>query len=199
MKKVVSVVALVGLLIGILGCCTGCGLVGKKHFRTEKDPVRKFEEQLSLVFPDTAPLPLELGEPTSAVMYTYVNTALIFQSEAYTLLCSYDAAAYAAEKAALETRYSFRTERLLAAYQGPRTVQPEATIGDDYFRFLIPGDTDSGYNGMFYKHSLLVVTNDERQEIGYVLFNDMDLDYVESLSEFLENECGWSYVRRDGR
>ncbi len=147
------------------------------------------------------PGPLELGEPKSTVLHSYMCSAFVWMSRSYTLLCRYDGADYEAEKAALETRYSFRTKPLetgeIFLEREFAEIEPYIWIGDDFFRVVIPGDGDhdDGYRDGFYRTSFFIVINDVRHEIGYVVFQDQDMDYAEDLAEFLNEECGWRYIR----
>lgn len=170
------------------------------HQVTHVDAKSKFEAKLSAAYPKWFSGSLEIGSPESVALHDCKMTAVIFESRSYTLLCRYDAAEYEAEKAAMETRYSFRTELLDSENpffhkEGVEQLEPYAVIGNDVFRFLQPEDGTTGYLREFYKNCLLVVTNDAEQEIGYLLFHDADLDVVTDLTEFLNLECGWARIR----
>ena len=169
------------------------------HRCTRIRPRERFEAACCEVFSEDRLLPLELGEPESVECHSYVWSALIFESHSRTLLCRYGEADYPEAKAALEARYRFRTEPLDTEWAAPgkevKQIEPYTSIGDDSFRFLLPGDGDNLYGDSFYKRCLLVVTNDARHEIGYVLFDDFDLDIAEDLGEFLMGFCGWRYIR----
>ncbi len=166
------------------------------HHVTGVDAPGRFEAELSQAYPMSFPDGVEIGSPQSAELHRSCMSAFIFRSRSYTLLCRYDAAEYEAEKTALETRYMFRTEPLLTEYpirdETVQTIEPYALIGNDVFRFVRPVDGDSD---MFFKKCLLVVTNDVEREIGYIVFDDFDLDYARDLTEFLNNECGWKNIR----
>ena len=169
------------------------------HRCTRIRPRERFEAAYCEIFPEDRLLPLELGEPESVECHSYVWSVLIFESHSRTLLCRYGAADYPEAKAALEARYRFRTKPLDTEWDAPgkevKQIEPYTSIGDDSFRFLLPGDGDDLYGDRFYKRCLLVVTNDARHEIGYVLFDDFDLDVAEDLGEFLMGYCGWRYIR----
>jgi len=171
--------------------------LGEHHRVTEVNARQEFEEAVEHVYPEALPAPLKLGSPKSIVLHKYLNYAIIFQTRSYTLLCQYDDADYSAAIAALENRYCFRTELLDAGYvDNPekQLIEPYAEIGNDHFRFLYPNNEDKPIRE-FYKRSLLVVTNDVEREIGYILFDDFDLDEAEDLTEFINEYCGWKYVR----
>ena len=144
--------------------------------------------------------PLELGTPDSLEYHSYDTSGLvIFQSQSCTLLCRYADENYDAAKAALEARYSFRTELMDTehAYRDKQVkqIEPYTRIGDDYFRVLLPRDEESGFYDSFYKNCILIVTNDVRREIGYIAFSDFDLDVAEDLAVFLNDNCGWKHIR----
>ncbi|MBR0081749.1 MAG: hypothetical protein IJP98_03290 [Clostridia bacterium] len=171
--------------------------IGKHHNTTEENAQSKFEEAVERILPKALSEPLDLGSPNSVVLHEYREYLIIFETKADTLLCQYDAAAYEAAKTALESRYHFRTKPLETGYtENPEKqyIDPYTDIGNDHFRFLRPNDEDQQSWG-FYKRSLIVVTNDETHEIGYILFDDIDLDVAEDLSAFLMKDCGWEYIR----
>ncbi len=145
--------------------------------------------------------PLELGTPEALEYHSYDTSGLvIFQSQSCTLLCRYADEDYDAAKAALEARYSFRTELMDTehAYRDKQVkqIEPYTRIGDDFFRVLLPRDEESGIYDSFYKNCILIVTNDVRREIGYIAFSDFDLDVAEDLAVFLNDYCGWKHIRR---
>ena len=116
-------------------------------------------------------------------------------SQSYTLLCTYDEAGYKEAAAALEARCAFRTEPLgTGRYDDAHretTVAPYATIGEDRFRVLLP---ENEKEGMFYKECLLIMNNEAKRQIGYILFYDPDVDLAEDFSEFINEYCGWKYI-----
>ena len=167
--------------------------------RTDQDAQTRFEKELSEAFPDAAFLPLALGTPKSLVYHSYDDVFLFWISRSGTLLCQYDEADYLNEKAELEARCRFRTELLDTKYpfgeQETKKIEPYVTMGDDFFRFLLPEDGTPAYLDSFFKKCLLVVTNDAKHVIGYIFFYDFDMDYVEDLPTFLTECCGWDYIR----
>ena len=118
-------------------------------------------------------------------------------SRAGPIRCSIlDEAEYKNALASLEDRYRFRTEPLgTGRFDEERveiTIEPYAMIGDDCFRVLWPEDGNSYW---FYKECLLIMNNDAKRQIAYILFTDGDLDYAEDLTEFINYYCGWSSIR----
>ena len=168
------------------------------HYSTKINAQSRFEAKVETVLPDALSLPLDLDSPKTVVLHKYRTNSLgIFQSRSCTLLCRYDEAEYAAAKAALEARCRFRTEPLDSGSSDPENqlIEPFAEIGNDRFRFLCPEDHDEDA-WAFYKRSILIVTNDVEQEIGYIVFEDVDLDVAENLTEFINEKCGWRYIRK---
>ena len=141
----------------------------------------------------------ELGAPEEMTYHHYYFRFMIFRWDADILLCRYRPENYAAQKAALEQQYTFRTEPLIGASElnGEDAVylEPCVTIGNDEFCFIFPGDEDNAYGDRYFKRCLLLVTNDETHEIGFVTFIDDDLDEAKDLTRFLKEYCGWEYVR----
>ena len=168
----------------------------ESHTCTTKNAQSRFEEYVDKTISDALSEPLDLGDPESVELHNYKWPIWIFESRSYTLLCKYDDAGYNTAKTALETRYSFRTEPLYAGAvdKGKNSyIEPGVTIGGYRFRFLRPTDNDDKVIE-FYKRCLLAVTNDEKREIGYILFEDFDLDVADDLNHFINDYCGWKYV-----
>ena len=170
----------------------------KLHRSIQEDAQSRFEASVSEVFPGYLSEPLELGPVKSVEYHTYLESVVVWTNRSYTLLCRYDAADYDAAKAALEAGFIFRTERMKTGYriqgQDETQIEPTARIGDYYFRVLWPKDGDEE-SWEFYKKSLFMVTNDVEHEIGFIVFQDIDLDEATDLTEFLNEWCGWKYVR----
>ena len=171
--------------------------LGTNYRSTKINAKQRFEAEVERVLPDAISTPLELDSPESVVLHKYLINYIAFSTKADILLCQYVDTAYENAKTMLENRYSFRTELLENRYADDpekKLLEPYIEIGDDHFHILYPNDGDD-QAWEFYKRSIWVVTNDAEQEIGYILFNDIDLDYVEDLTEFINEFCGWKYVR----
>ena len=176
---------------------------------TRSEAQERFETYFSKLYylsttsqdtPRSLLFPLELGTPETLEFHSYDKHAAIFLSQSCALLCSYAEADYEAAKAALEARYSFRTELMDTehAYRDKQVkqIEPYTRIGDDFFRVLLPRDGEREFTDDFNKGCILIVTNDVRHEIGYIAFSDFDLDVAENLAEFLNDYCGWKHIRR---
>ncbi len=165
------------------------------HRSTQRDALSKFKAGVANLTQAADFDSLDVGSVRSAKYHTFITHFLYFTSEAYTLICSYDEEEYAKALASLENRYDFRTKQLETGRVGDKNsdemIDPCATIGDDCFHFVAPGD-DSSYP--FYKDCLLIMNNEVKHEIAYIAFSDPDLDMSDDLVEFINEYCGWSYV-----
>lgn len=138
---------------------------------------------------------LELGDPLSLELHKCTRKYLVGETHVSALLCRYGPEEYAAEKAALEGRFHFRENPMKC--NDPVTwealqFEPMIQIGDDVFRFLEPWDYRFG---PFYMFSALVVTNDETQEICYLVYGDDETDYITDLTSFIKFDCCWDMIR----
>ena len=138
---------------------------------------------------------LELGDPEEVVYHDCLRMAgLYFDTKVHALVCRYGED-YEAEKAALEARLPFREEALESG--DPNTgerlrFEPNLRIGGDLFRFLEPGEDHQSWFGNF---CVLFVTNDETREIVFLVYDDIEVDYLTDITEFIEYDCCWSMIR----
>ena len=140
---------------------------------------------------DLMPEATDLGNPEQIEYHYFFNQiATFFDSDCYTLICTYSPEDYAAMTAELEDRYTFHTEPLDA---GETDLPPLYTLDGYEFRFLdMASDT---YHLMFPKTMILIGTNDETHEIVWSYYDDDDLDYIPDPEAFLLEDCGWKFIR----
>lgn len=133
----------------------------------------------------------EIGNPL-ATEYIHFNAfQYIFLWDADYLICRYSPDKYELQKQKLEEKYSFREEPIAM-----ESYEFEPTVEIDGYRFRVLDECEEYETHIWYpKYMVLVGYSDETQEIVYVSFFDTDLDYITSLTEFLQDECGWNYVR----
>jgi hypothetical protein len=164
------------------------------HFQTETNARSRFETRAAKL--EDHAIPLETETASSAEYHEVIDRAVIFESRAYVLLCNYGEAEYKEALAALEDRCGFRTAPLgtgrFDENHAEMTVEPYAMIGDGRFRVISPAD---GSFSDFYKGCLLLMNNDAKRQIGYILFYDPDLDWAEDFSEFINEYCGWKFIQ----
>ena len=168
----------------------------KLHQCVKADAQSKFEARASALYPEFFSAPLEIGMASSTEFHTFIDF-WIFESRAYTLLCTYNEEEY--EKAIwfMEDRYRFRTEPIGTGCFDDKhletKIEPYAMIGVDCFRIFYPEDGD---DFTFYKECLLFMKNDVEHKVAYIVFSDLDLDMAESLAEFINESCGWKYIHK---
>lgn len=133
----------------------------------------------------------ELGTPQRTEYYRYTGSQFIFTRNADVLICRYSESDYSAEKASLDSRYSFQTEPMSA---GDIECLPQAEIGGYFFRALSVGDEYADEID-YPKQLILIGTNDSAKEIAYIAFRDPDIDYIDGLHKFISDNCGWRHVR----
>lgn len=135
----------------------------------------------------------DLGSPEAMEFYSYRFLAHVsFEWEADTLICRYTEDDYAAEKARLDEQFIFQTEPM-RVYGDSTLCYPTAEIDGYSFRTLSVGGE---YEINYPKQLMLVGTNDETQEIVYLASNDPELDYLDDLSGYILDECGWQHIRK---
>lgn len=127
----------------------------------------------------------ELGNPEKIEYYKLFSASFIFAHETDGLICTYTQEEYAIQKARLDTTYNFQTEKTA------NDILPAVEIDGYQFRLLSIDEYDLYYP----KEVVLIGYSDDANEIIYLEFYDIDLDYITSLEEFIADECGWKYVR----
>jgi hypothetical protein len=141
---------------------------------------------------ETLPNLDEIGQPYSIEYIDYYSSRfLIFTNEVDALICQYTSAEYEMQKSLLEGKYVFQTEPMTASGY---SCDPTVSIDGYLFRTLTIDDVYG--NVIHYPKSMaFVAVNDETQEIIYLSAYDDDLDFIQSLEEFLKVDCGWNRIR----
>ncbi len=123
--------------------------------------------------------------------YVYHGTQFIFSWDSYTLICRYNEADYANTKVQIDESYIFQQTPIQYA---ENICQPSAEINDYTFRML--DNSHTPYQISSYPQFIgLIGTNDRTREIVYMYFYDPDLDYIDSLPDFINESCGWKHIR----
>ena len=197
-RKGGRITALLVLWIGIFAaaCFFGILMPRTTHRVIRADAQSRFEADIPHLFAEAVSAPLEVGTAESTEYHTFAQSAVIFESRSWILLCRYDEEEYERAVVSMEERFRFRTEPLgTGCYDDDRVEMvddPYAMIGDERFRVLDPGDGDTSD---FYKGCFLIMTNDTEHQIAYIAFSDDDLDMTVSLEELIKEYCGWKYLR----
>ena len=181
-KFVLSGVILVLFLITLFFSSLIVGWTQLKRYE-EDEAVQQYSNSVSesKLMPEIS----ELGNPEKIEYYNLFSAFVNFTCETDGLICTYTQDEYAIQKARLDTTYNFQTEKI--ADDILLTVE----IDGYQFRMLSIDEYDLYYP----KDIVLVGYSDDANEIVYIEFHDIDLDYITSLEEFITDVCGWKYMR----
>ena len=125
----------------------------------------------------------EVGQPVKIEFFKYYSSAFLFFTN--------DASEYETQKVLLEEKYVFQAEPMIASGY---SCDPSVKIDGYLFRTLAIDDVYG--NAIHYPKSMsFVAVNDETQEIVYLSAYDDDLDFIVSLADFLNIDCGWKHMR----
>lgn len=132
----------------------------------------------------------EIDQPIQTEYYKYYSEfGVFFTCDAGILICKYDDSTYKAQKNIVDTTYVFQTAPIdVSGYD----VEPIVNIDDYQFRML---SLEGEYNLVYPKFLAFIATNDAENEIAYIWFYDVELDYIESMTDLINNDCGWKYIR----
>ena len=140
---------------------------------------------------DSMPTLEEVGNYTKVEHYDYFSSCFgIFTCDADTLIVHYDSTEYQKQKNLLDNKYVFQKGEMMSCGY---TCNPFAKINDYSFRVLDINE-EYGLEIDYPKRLVFIATNDQDNSISYTAFYDDDLDYIESLEEFLLNDCGWKHI-----
>lgn len=152
-------------------------------------------EEVSLQYPENLDYPElmpsldAIGAPDKVEYHDYFSSMSIFTCDSDILIAAYNRENYTQQKVSLEDHYHFQSEALSSA---DSSITSAFTHDGFRFRFLSLAD----YPQLDYPKALMLIgTNDTTQEIAYISFYDFDLDTISSLEFFLDDFCGWKYVR----
>lgn len=162
------------------------------HSVSRENAAEQFAERYSHLDPIQN---LELGDPEEISYHDCLRLAgLYFDTKVHALVCRCGED-YESQKTALEACLPFREEALES--RDPDTGEklqfaPDLRIGGDRFRFLEPGEN---YKSWFGNFCVLFVTNDATREIAFLVYDDIEVDYVTDITEFIEYDCCWKMIR----
>lgn len=143
-------------------------------------------EYSSIIFYESEAMPNlnETGDYEEIRLFNYKSYYLLGNSVANTVVLKYDKDKYDAEKQRIADTYIFQEESI-------RNTIPNSLIDDYYFKMLSIQD----YCDYYPKHVRFVATNDKTNEIVHINFYDVELDYIESVEDFILNDCGFKYIK----
>ena len=182
------------LLIGLVALCLYYFLFGplelfQRYENGEALELKDYYQEEVDGFPHMPDM-LALGEAEHIVFCSYYRQVAIFRSSSCMLMVRYDRAEYDTRVAALPEQFVFQE----GPFREGCTVAPSAEVNGYFFRVLsVAGEYEGVYR---YPYKLMLVgTNDTTCEIVYLAFEDGDLDYIEDLSTFLLEDCGFRHVK----
>ena len=181
-KYVLSGIILVLFLITFFFSSISVGLKQLKRYEGN-EAVQQYYSSVSEreLMPDLS----ELGNPAKIEYYNLFSSFLIFSCETDGLICNYNQEDYVLQKARLDTAYKFQTEKTEDGFV------PMVEIDGYQFQMLSIDE----YNLYYPMEVVLIGYSDDTNEIVYLRFFDIDLDYITSLYDFITEECGWKYIR----
>lgn len=154
------------------------------------DGIKAVQQYNALEKSSLMPEVSDLGDPVEIEYYDAQYTIAIFSSETDWLICRYTPEEYEIQKTALETQYVFQTYPI----ETPDAITEPVAKNDGYiFRMLSLEEYSEEL--CFPQHIIFVGYSDETKEIFYGEFNDIDLDYIESLEDFIQDDCCWKHIR----
>ncbi len=143
---------------------------------------------------DHMPKLSEIGSPEQIEyydMFSSLGLISIFTSDTDILICQYGEDDYQNQKALLDETYVFQTAPMNS---GKENIEPTAEIDGYVFRMLsVSGEYEKSY--YFPNRLIFIATNDATKEIVYLSFFDDDLDYIGSMTTFINEKCGWEHIR----
>ena len=126
----------------------------------------------------------------SGYEYThFIFSQFIFESDTQNLIVSYDSNGYDSAKQALDETFTFEDGTKIDKHH--YTLPASFTYDGFVFRLVCTDEDDFEYP----HHFMLIGTSDKAKEIAYIYFSSIDLDYIDNFPEFVEQECGWKYIK----
>lgn len=182
-KRFVKIILSILILALFVGSFVGVEMLGKYEElrKYENDEIKTHYTQSNELMPALS----EITQPQKLEYYDYYSSVLmgLFICDVDALICEYDEDTYSQQKALLEEKYVYQKD----AIKG----KPTTEIDGYYFRMLSTYEYEMNYP----KEVVLFATNDETNEIVYMSFYDDDLDSIDSLDEFILDDCGWKRIR----
>lgn len=190
-KRLMCCLILAAFLFGFLFCTLFYFPLRGRFDQVRHYKGSKAEQQYSSLEHRNPLMPTvsELGSPI-AVEYCHINFHCIFSWERDWLISRYTPEDYEAKKAALEEYYVFQTDPIS---ESGHICAPFITLDGYHFRLLSLEDYKDALD--FPKDLILIGYSDDSQEIVYLTFHDIDLDYIDDLGTFITDDCGWKYIR----
>lgn len=109
---------------------------------------------------------------------------LMFESDAYVLKVTYGDEVFDRQKDYINNNYVMQEK----VYENRTEREASFTLDGFYFRML----SQNEYKLYYPKTIAFIGVSEESNEIAYVFYGDVDLDYIgSSFPDFLIEDCGW--------
>ena len=192
MRKTVSkvILSMLILILFVIIFTYSSFLLGFVSVDTYKGKEAELEYIAAMKENTLMPALSDLGSCETIEYHDVFAAFYIFSSETDHLICRYSSDEYEIQKAALESKYAFQTKKITERYS---EWDPSTEIDGYCFRLLSLEEYEDILE--FPKIMILIGYSDAAREIVYIEFENIDLDYITSLKDFINNECGWKYVR----
>lgn len=183
-KKIVLIVVSVILILFIVFCGLMAYFVFSKRDKVSYDINEWNNLEKTFTY---LPSVEEMGEYSDLKSKYQHRDYFIFQSDAYILRATYSKEIFDRQKDSIINSYSF--QETVVDY-GEETIEKETNFEIDGFEFQMLSLKE--YNLHYPEQIVFVGISKKNNEIAFVSFNDIDLDYIDnSFEEFLVEECGW--------
>ncbi|MBE6885308.1 MAG: hypothetical protein E7486_00030 [Ruminococcaceae bacterium] len=139
--------------------------------------------------PDQMPEISEVGRLVKIEYYDVHRWYAIFETDVDYLFCHYEPDEYETQKSIVEEKYIFQKETIT---QFGSTCEPMVEF--DGYQWKILATEEYGLD--FPKEVILIGCSDEAREIVYISYEDIDLDFVTSLEDFIRDDCRWGDVQK---
>ena len=178
MKKVIKIILIVVLAISVVvGSIFIWYLFGS--FKSSNPKYYNEIAEESYYLPTADSLPKHIS-----VKYKYFEDyMLIFTSKAYTMIVKYD-----------EETFNLQKDVIYLPFENSDETNPNNK--EDFITNTSPIELDGFsfkmYSDFYPKYIYFIGVNDEKNEIAYIFFDDIDLDEIDTPYDvFIETSCGW--------
>lgn len=136
----------------------------------------------------------EIGTAIDTDYYNiYLQYFIYFTPETDYLVCEYTTEDYEKQKNFIEKEYIFQKKQL-SNYDA--SCESVTEIDGFSFKALSIDEKSYAENIDYPKKMMIIAFSDKTNEIIYMTFHDDDIDYISSFNEFINDDCGWKYIRK---
>lgn len=177
-KVIISIVSIISI---IAICCLLVFFLFKPRDKVSYDieKWKNLENKYSFL-----PSVDELGKYTDLYFKFFHKDMLMFESDAYVLKVTYGDEVFDRQKDYINNNYVMQEK----VYENRTEREASFTLDGFYFRML----SQNEYKLYYPKTIAFIGVSEESNEIAYVFYDDVDLDYIgSSFPDFLIEDCGW--------